>query len=400
MWKLLIADDEPKIRRGLKRVIDWSIYGIEVVGEAEDGEVAFDLISKLEPDIILLDINMPFLNGLNLLEKLSELNKDFIIIIISGYDEFSYAQKALEYNVFDYVLKPVSKEKIEKIISKALDKLKVAQEKNNYGQWVTKQLNQNMEQLKKNFFLEWFENRISDNEVIKQLKYFNINFGNNLGIVILRIIDKVNLNIKSNKWDEELIEYAVANMLKYIFKEKERIVIFSDSRKNIIFLTDNIELDRWNKINSEIEEKINNYLKFNVIIEQRNTTKGILQLKQEYLQLIDIIKAKNKFTPMVLYTINYIQGNYYNNDLNINVISDKLEVTSSYLSKILKKETGLSFVDYLTNTRIEKAMQIMKDPSVKIYDVSELVGYSNQHYFCRAFKKIVGVSPTEYKRGK
>jgi len=98
--------------------------------------------------------------------------------------------------------------------------------------------------------------------------------------------------------------------------------------------------------------------------------------------------------------IKYIGENYYLNDLNINDISDKLEVTSSYLSKLLKKETGVSFIDYLTNIRVKKAMYIMEDPTVKIYDVAELVGYSNQHYFCRAFKRVVGFSPTEYKRGK
>lgn len=399
MWKLLIADDEPKIRRGLRKIIDWKSHDVQVIGEAEDGEVALDLIERLEPDIILLDINMPFLNGLNLLEKINDLNMNFIIIIISGYDEFSYAQKALEYNVFDYVLKPVSREKMEKIIVKALNKLKMIEENNDYGQWVTKQLNENMELLKRNFFLEWFENKISEEEVIKQLKYFNIKFGKNLGIVTIKIIDKLNLDLKNNKWNDELIEYAIGNMIKDIFKDTERIVIFSDSIKNIIILTDNIEIERWSKINSEIEEIINNYLKFNVIIEQRNTTNGILQVKQDYLKLIEITKSKNNFSPMVLYTINYIQGNYYNN-LNMAHISDKLEVSSSYLSKILKKETGLSFIDFLTNTRIEKAIQIMKDPSVKIYDVAELVGYNNQHYFSRAFKKIIGVSPTEYKRGK
>ena len=103
---------------------------------------------------------------------------------------------------------------------------------------------------------------------------------------------------------------------------------------------------------------------------------------------------------MVLLAIKYIEENHYLNDLNINNISEKLEMTSSYLSKLLKKETGLSFIDYVTNVRIKKAMYIMEDPTVKIYDVAELIGYSNQHYFCRAFKKVVGISPTEYKRGK
>ena len=335
-----------------------------------------------------------------MLEKLKDLNKNFIIIIISGYDDFSYAQKALKLNVFDYILKPVSKENMESIITKAVLKLRINDEENKYGQWVKKQLHENMDQLKRNFFVEWFQNKIDDDEMIKQMKYFNIKFGNSVGIIIIQIIDKLNINIMNNKWNTELIEYAIGNMLKEIFKESESIIVFSDDNKNIILLINKIDIKYWIKTKNEIESKIKTYLKCDVIIEQDNTEDGILKAKDLHFKLKNKIKNKNEFSSLVLSAVNYIQGNYYYNDLNINDISDKLEVTSSYLSKILKKETGLSFIDYLTNTRIEKAMNIMKDPSIKIYDVAELVGYSNQHYFCRAFKKITGISPTEYKKGK
>lgn len=99
MWKLVIADDEPKIRRGIENILNWSEFGIEIVGQAEDGEIALEIIKENRPDIILLDINMPFLNGLDLLQKLKEIGNSGIVIIISGYDDFSYAQKALQYNV-------------------------------------------------------------------------------------------------------------------------------------------------------------------------------------------------------------------------------------------------------------------------------------------------------------
>src|SRR5471030_1021752 len=123
MWKLVIADDEPKIRRGIEGILDWNDFNIDIVGEAEDGELALEVIQEKKPDIILLDINMPFLSGLNLLERLKDINNKSIVIIISGYDDFSYAQKALRFNVFDYILKPVNKKSMEDIITKAVYKL-------------------------------------------------------------------------------------------------------------------------------------------------------------------------------------------------------------------------------------------------------------------------------------
>jgi two-component system response regulator YesN len=104
VYKLLIADDEAKIRRGLRNVLDWNELNIIVVGEAEDGEIALEKTEKLKPDLILLDICMPFLNGLELIRKIKETEHNCIIIIITGHDEFEYMHEALKLKVFDYLL--------------------------------------------------------------------------------------------------------------------------------------------------------------------------------------------------------------------------------------------------------------------------------------------------------
>lgn len=153
MWKIVVADDEPKIRRGIENILNWDEFNIEIVGEAEDGEVALEVINREKPDIIFLDINMPFLNGLTLLQKLRETNNKSLVIIISGYDDFSYAQKALQFNAFDYILKPVSRQNIEDIVLKAVNKLEEAEKENNYLEWIKKQLNKNMDILKKHFLV-------------------------------------------------------------------------------------------------------------------------------------------------------------------------------------------------------------------------------------------------------
>lgn len=398
MWRLVIADDEPKIRRGIENVLNWKEFNIEIVGEAEDGEIALEVIKEKKPDIIFLDINMPFLNGLNLLQKLKDIHNKSIVIIISGYDDFSYAQKALQFNVFDYILKPVNKKKMEEIIVKAVDKLNEIKKENKHLEWINKQINENMNVLKKNFFSEWLNNKLSDEEVLKEMEFFNIKFEQSIGIIVIRLIDKLNIEIVDKKWNAELLEFAVENLLEEKFKQLNIKFIFNDDKKNIVLISTIDEMIEWINITDKLDMEIQKYLKCNVIVEQANVSNGILNIKNAYLKIINSVEEKKKCSHMVLLTIKYIEENYYLNDLNISNISDKLEVTSSYLSKILKKETGLSFIDYLTNIRIKKAMYIMEDPTIKIYDVAELIGYSNQHYFCRAFKKVVGVSPTEYKR--
>jgi len=400
MWKLVIADDEPKIRRGIEGILDWSDFNIDIVGEAEDGELALEVIQEKKPDIILLDINMPFLSGLNLLERLKDINNKSIVIIISGYDDFSYAQKALRFNVFDYILKPVNKKSMEDIITKAVYKLNKIERENNYLQWINKQVTENIDALKKTFFSEWLNNKLSDDEVLREMEFFNIDFGKNIGITVIKIIDKLNIEIIDKKWNTELLEFAIANLLNDKFKESNVKFIFADDKKNVILVSKIDDMLEWITLGNQLEVEISKYLKCNVIIEQANVSSGILKIKDVYLTIRNSVNEKKKCSPMALLTIKYIEENYYSNDLNINDVSDKLEVTSSYLSKLLKKETGLSFIEYLTNIRIKKAMYIMEDPTIKIYDVAELVGYSNQHYFCRAFKKVVGFSPTEYKRGK
>ena len=108
MYSILIVDDEPIIRRGIKTFIDFEKYKINDIYEAEDGNSAFKTFSDVLPDLVLLDINIPFKDGLTLAQEMKEIKHDVKIAIISGYDYFEYAQKALKIGVEDYILKPVS----------------------------------------------------------------------------------------------------------------------------------------------------------------------------------------------------------------------------------------------------------------------------------------------------
>lgn len=116
--KLLIVDDEPIIRRGIQRLVDFEALGIHEVFEATNGEQAFNLFQEHAPDIILADINMPKMNGLEFADQVKRIRKSTKIALITGYDYFDYAQKAVKVGVEDYILKPVSKEDIQQLLHK------------------------------------------------------------------------------------------------------------------------------------------------------------------------------------------------------------------------------------------------------------------------------------------
>ncbi|MEF9894534.1 MAG: response regulator, partial [Clostridia bacterium] len=106
MWRILIADDEPKIRRGLHAQIERMALDLQVVGEAEDGEQALKCARELAPDIVLVDINMPFLNGLDFIERLKGVCPDARTIVVTGFEDFEYVRRSMQLNVQSYLLKP------------------------------------------------------------------------------------------------------------------------------------------------------------------------------------------------------------------------------------------------------------------------------------------------------
>lgn len=123
MYRLLVADDEALIRRGIQQLIDWKSLGIQEVYEAENGEEALRIVETFRPEIVLLDINMPKIDGLSVAKKIKILSPETKIAIITGYNYFDYAQSAIKIGVEDYILKPVSKQEVSEIISKLVHSL-------------------------------------------------------------------------------------------------------------------------------------------------------------------------------------------------------------------------------------------------------------------------------------
>lgn len=396
MIKVLIADDEPRIRRGIKNTINWEEEGFELIGEAEDGEEALNMAKEKKPDILLLDICMPFLNGIQLIEELNKVLCNPVVIIISGHDEFSYTQAALRLKVFDYILKPIDRDNFRALIFKAKEEVILRKKKNEKESFNNMILENNISYLKDNFFKAWISGKLNSDELKIKMENFSINYSNNMGISLIKILEK-NFVGMVNKNERELISYGIINLSKEVMSDLKNLYVFPYSSSRVVILCNVESIILWKEILVDLEEKITSLFKIDIIIESSLLSNDPMKIKETFNKLKSNVLEKSKKTPIVLEVEKYIEKYYGDEDLSIEKLSNKLGISQTYLTRLLKKEIGMNFIDYLTYIRIQNSIELMKEPSIKIYEISRLVGYSTQHYFSSVFKKHMGMSPNDYR---
>lgn len=251
MYKVLLVEDEDIIRKGLMFMVDWLKVQCVVVGEAADGEEGLALLQALQPDIVITDVKMPFKDGLAMLEE-GRSQGDFEAIIISGYDEFEYAKKAITLDVTEYLLKPVDFTQLYQALEKLTQKMEEKRALRQYQQAVIRQ--------KPDFRLEWPS------------------------------------------------------------------------------------------------------------------------------------RHKNKYTTRLL---SHIQA-HYREKVSLQELSREYGISCTYLNAKFKEDTHFTFNDFLNRYRIWQAVELLKQNTLKLYEIAELVGFPEYKYFNLVFKKYVGCSPRQF----
>jgi len=122
MYKLILVDDEEEVRKGILQKINWKELGFEIVGEAENGREALEMAEKVTPDVVITDIKMPFMDGIKLTGLIGEKFPSTKVIILTGFDQFEYAQEAVKLNVIEYVLKPISSKELIDVLKRVYSK--------------------------------------------------------------------------------------------------------------------------------------------------------------------------------------------------------------------------------------------------------------------------------------
>lgn len=390
---ILVVDDEPKLRRGISNYLSQMNLNFNCIETAENGEIALIKARELKPEIIFLDICMPKMNGLEFIESLSLESEQPEIIIISGFDDFSYVQKALRYHVSEYLLKPINLDEFDNLVHRTYNKILLKQKQTTYTNYAHHTIVENKDHLQDLFFCKILKGQLSDIEITKEAFLLRIIFPYTPNMILIKIPESFeeggfSLNI-------EAIRFAIRNILYELCQDLFHVSIFFDWNNNVIILSDfheNIAL-----YCDKIEQTLHNVVGYkpNIMSNQMDdfdystTYKKMFDQKIIFSTLSDSVKKAKV----------YIDTNFQDPSISLDIVSEKIGIGPSYLSKLMSEQLNKGFVDYLTEVRMKQSTQILKNSSrdMMIYEIASNVGYSSQHYFCRVFKKYYGLSPVQYK---
>lgn len=532
--KVFLVEDESVIRQGLRDNIPWKQYGYSFVGEASDGEMALPMIRKERPDVVITDIKMPFMDGLSLTHIVKKEMPDTRVIIISGYDDFEYARRAIEEGVEQYLLKPITRSSLLKALQEVREKFDQQEEQKNFLRKYQSEMKEYEQSFRRDFFEKVFEGQTSlaelyelaskrgldinapayniifvsvtekaDNhdEVIKAgecqeeimrfaLKYsdrcvafrWSINvygmvikdetedieklcekFMDNIKIIGEKYAEYVNWNAACGEVVYRLSQLSecysrLNNVFSLRFLQPEINILTKDllptenseGRDEIILGTVDNDMVSPEVIKGflktglmeETDEFCENYvlgfgeviknrsfwdymllnIRFTVLgfvnqqsissevfledlvldnyTEKERTAENLKQYIKGYItKALHLRDDKNKSQGKGLYhqAIEYVEKNFTNENLSLNSAAEFLGVSPNYLSATFSQEKGSTFIEYLTEKRMEKAKELLLKEGIKSGDVGTMVGYKNPQYFSFVFKKTNGCTPREYR---
>ncbi len=523
MLKVVIVDDEIDVRERLGNMLSNIDSGFVLTATYENGIDAYNGIINNPPDLLITDIKIPYINGIELIRKIKEFEPFIKVIIITGYDELDYTKQAIELEVVGFISKPTSIEELSRILNKA--ETRITQEftlnsnlselmdfkqqnlsvirENDLCKLVTmralslafqrKLLNEgvnlnfecmmvgvfdfdqsiedldmelsqmtflSVKQKMEKEFLSDFEIFNRENQLIVILKsnkgflYTEIEKYINYELLRVKKFTKIRLSIGFSEISRGDHDYKQLYMNAKKALELRRVmgeskVFFYENIKNITTSNKTIDDSEYKMLvyllkyrpNNEVYDYLNHlktilgdpiyhasfffivsnilntllqtcdnlqalykqYLDCNQIYIKMSSLKTVDETFKWFLEVAekvkkindDIIGGTTDFNLQKI--IDYLSAHYTDEDINLDVVSEKVNLSPSYISSLLKKHSNLSFVKYVTMLRMEKANGLLNNLQLKIIDVSEQVGYSDPYYFSHCFKKYYGQSPKEYR---
>lgn len=512
MYKVVIADDEKIIRMGLKNVVNWNELGFEVAELFSDGQEVIEYLDYAMPDVILSDVKMNHVSGLEVAKYVFENQLPCKVVLVSGYREFELAVQGIKYGAEDYLLKPTEVDAIETTFAKIKKELDMRQSQqadrermeeaipileerffadlvmgvvdsdayvrscmsvlypdiraekagcfladiyiDDYEDFMEHVWQYSYDQLEtnvKNFFriykkeyrfhLVYKMNHLLEvvgiqagktgsldgdlaEQGMKQLtRELEQNFRFHSHFTVRRLYSSIYeiIRLKESGWSTSQDQTALDERLQ----EQKMLVMSNITMGNIVtaqklFHTILEELEafpaaaRNNKvidilstmnaviqeINEQLSRSLQSYFNYSAVLSMRHggEVRDYCDRIFDRIRMADDKKEYYDTDSLINKAKTFIQANIYK-DISQEETAAQLYICPSYLSRLFKKQTGESFTQYVTRTKMEKAVELLKDPRYKTYQVSEMLGYKTPRYFARLFRAQMGMNPSEY-RGK
>ncbi len=394
-YKVLVADDEYIIRRGIISFLK-QYEDFELVAEAEDGEMALELARVKNPDVCFVDINMPFLNGLQFIEALKTVNPRAVVVIITGYDKFEYARAALKLGVFEYLLKPLMEDPFGEMIKRVRERLQRESSEDKYLEWARGMLAQNRLYLASSFLQKVLDGHYTAEEIAERSSYLNLIIPDSYTISLISLDYQRTADIEGT-WNEDLMFFVAENIANELFQGGENTNSCQDGHGNLVVISKAADPDMASAQVAQYTKTMEEHLPVRCLVVQAGG-EGYGMIAVVYETAVRKLKELEAGSSVIRELKLFIEDHYWQEDLSFQDAADHVGLSVQHLSRMFRRELGITFVDYLTGVRIRKAIELLQDEEMKIYEISQRTGYATQHYFSNVFKKHLGVSPVEYRK--
>lgn len=372
-WRLLIAEDEKYLREKVTKNVDWASHGYEVF-VASDGEEALEIVRNEQIDILVTDIRMPGMDGIELTERAKTLNEELKVIVISGHAEFELAQASIRLGVEDYLLKPFRSQRLLEVVEKTRAKLEARRE----------QLAQESKQ--EQLARQLLEKRVSD--VFGWLANPNFFLSQSQHATRHRLGEILRTGTQAELYEEiELFHQALDG--------------YERDRENVYILLNDIvitTLTTVKELGFELEQVINIMSKHLPKISQGDLDDLKNWVESFLLDINGLVKSRTEgdSEQLINSVKNHVDQNY-RSGVTLHALAAQLNMSPSQLSKLFQSYVGENFSDYVNGLKAQKAKELLKATDQRIYEIADFLGFSDAYYFSSWFKRTTGLSPTEYR---
>ena len=411
--KIIVVDDDNIIRMGLTKMIEKIDESYEVISSFQNGALTLEYLKNhsKEVDLVITDIKMPVMTGIELIENsIKELDKSPLFLVLSGYDEFNYVRDTMKMGAFNYLLKPIKRDELKKI-------LKEVDERINEIKSNDKIIDKSIEILKKDFFKNILFSSKELNKKVENPLLENLQLNENYQYKMIVLNKKVDSSIL----------YGFIKGIMDVHKDIEYSSFGYNDSVYIIFYINTKTNNNYNDIFEFIVNKSDCFIELNISVyilddtdkiwrlrEQSKLVKKMkenadesLNVKKYYLtqdeRLKEILNSDlndvNNNITVIKLAKDYIINNY-NKNISLKDVADEVYLSQNYLSELFKKEIGEGFYDFLSKYRIKKAKEVLLTTNLKVYEIAQMVGYNDSITFGRAFKKITGTTPNNFRNNR
>lgn len=391
MYKILIADDEELERKSLHIFFSRNFSDVMLLPDAVNGAEVVETALHQKPDILILDIEMPGLNGLEALKIIRQTNHFIHVIIKTAYSKFDYAQEALNLHADFFLLKPVKKDELKSCIKQI-----IAQIKQEAGK-VESTFSQNSSISKIALLSSILHSWTNDADICRYAENLNINFQS--GFMLLMAFPNLDSLRKSSviKFLEQKMPVVTDFVLGAFENEILPVMCYSD-----------IPSASKEKDKSELGRILSSWItgEFHVtpVIYSGKTVSNIIELRASWLDALKQLGKQPSFhTPelpendTLKKVLDYIHQHYYE-DISLERLAEYVKINPSYLSHLFRAKLNRNYTDYLNEYRIGQAVRLMQEGITGTQELALRVGYTYPSYFCRLFKKYTGYTIGDFKK--